>query len=123
MELFARVKDVFTISGRGVVVPIQFISQDGKIRVGDRVCLKNPDGTAHETHVRGVEFLCSPGTHPRKPCQTGLMLELELRKENILPDAEIHIFPEVQMHRTNEKSACQIWLGNPALFPYNYSLS
>ena len=117
MELLAKVKDVFTISERGVVVAIEFISQTGEVRVGDRARLQNSDGTTIDTHVRAVEFLCNPGSHyhPRTPCQTGLML-----------GAEIYIFPEELTPSRNEQtpvSASQIGLGKSPYFPYNYSLS
>jgi hypothetical protein len=106
MDLLAKVKDTFAISGRGIAVVIEFVSESGKIRVGDRVFLKNPDGSAHDTQVRGVEISCSPGTqyHPRKPCQTGLMLGAELSKEDILANAEIYVFPDEQAVRNSMKS-------------------
>ena len=106
MELLAKVKDVFTISGRGVVVAIEFISQTGKVRVGDRARLQNSDGTTIDTHVLAVEFVCNPGSHyhPRTPCQTGLMLGAELEKDKIQLGAEIYIFPEELTPSRNEQS-------------------
>ena len=98
MEPLAKVIDVFTITGRGVVVAIEFVSQTGKVKIGDKARLRNSDGTTIETHIRGVEFLCNPGGHyhPRTPCQTGIMLDAEIGKDRIQLGAEIYVYPEEQ---------------------------
>lgn len=54
----SKTEDVFQITGRGcVVVPgIPKSSPDLKIKVGDSVVLKRPDGSEIETTIRGIEM-------------------------------------------------------------------
>jgi len=56
--LFAKVETSFEIEGRGrgcVIVPA-FLA-DLRVRVGDPIQLRTPDGRVKDTHITAVEFL------------------------------------------------------------------
>jgi translation elongation factor EF-Tu-like GTPase len=100
MELLAKVTDVFTITGRGVVAMFEFVSPTGKVKVGDRVRFHNPDGRVVEATVRGVEIACGPKVH----CSTGLLLNSEISKNDVDKGAQIWLFPREQTVKTGSNS-------------------
>ena len=55
----SKTEDVFQITGRGCVVApgIPKSSPDLKIKIGDTVILKRPDGSEIETTIRGIEMV------------------------------------------------------------------
>lgn len=57
LELVARVGDVLRITGRGVVLALDFASQTAKVQVGDLVQLKSADGTITESKIHGISHL------------------------------------------------------------------
>ena len=60
-QLLFKVDGVFDITGRGVVLTP---GVDGagplRVRVGDPLELRLPDGSSRRTVVRGLEILCGP---------------------------------------------------------------
>ena len=57
MELVAKVSESFRITGRGTALALEFVSQTWKLRVGDRVQLKAPQGETYDAVIRGIEHL------------------------------------------------------------------
>jgi len=100
MELIAKVTDVFTITGRGVITIFEFTSPTGKVKVGDRVRFDNPDGRVVEATVRGVEYACGPKVH----CSTGLLLNPEIVKNDVEKGAQIWRFPSEISAKTEANS-------------------
>jgi translation elongation factor EF-Tu-like GTPase len=54
----SKVEDIFQISGRGCVV-VPGIPKDGgfRLKVGDPLLLRRPDGTELSTTLRGIEMV------------------------------------------------------------------
>lgn len=68
-----RIDEVFTITGRGIVVA-GFIEQ-GAVRVGDRLRLVRSNGTEGPVVAcRSVEFADRPGWRPGDPVTVGLIV-------------------------------------------------
>ena len=65
MELLSIVKDVFEISGRGLVgVPGIPLTCEFVMQLGDALLLKRPDGTEASTRVTGIEMSSGPKPLP-----------------------------------------------------------
>ncbi len=80
-----RIDDVFQISGRGcVVTPGIAKSRDLRLKVGDPLLLKCPDGSELRTVLRGIEIGGSPN-HPGIP----ILLGSELTKDQIPVGTEV----------------------------------
>jgi translation elongation factor EF-Tu-like GTPase len=80
-QLLSIVEDLFQISGRGlIVVPGIPSSGNWKIKIGDTLILKRPDGIELSTIVRGIDMLNHrvPGPHP-----IPILLGAELTKEDV----------------------------------------
>jgi hypothetical protein len=55
----SKVEDTFSIAGRGLVfVPGIIPTGDEKVRVGDPLLLKRPDGKWVDTVISGLELVC-----------------------------------------------------------------
>lgn len=69
------VEDVFTITGRGVV--ITGTVQSGSVAVGSPVRITNPDGTSIDTTITGVEMFRRTTTAAHAGDNAGLLLGAE----------------------------------------------
>lgn len=88
MELLSIVKDVFEISGRGlVVVPGIPLTCEFVMQLGDALLLKRPDGTEASTRVTGIEMSSGPKPLPFRP----LLLGSHLTKADVPVGTEIWI--------------------------------
>ncbi len=55
MKLLAKVEHAFTVSGRGVVVLPAWLS-GMKVKAGNSIRLRLPDGRTKDTHIVAVEL-------------------------------------------------------------------
>jgi translation elongation factor EF-Tu-like GTPase len=85
VQLLAKVDDVFTISGRGVVVVPIWLSEL-KIKVGDSVQLRTPGGQVRNTRIAGVEMAKQVGG-----CRAAFMLARDIAKEDVVQGTEIWV--------------------------------
>ncbi len=85
MILFGRIEDSFAITGRGLVVVFSWLG-DVRIRPGDKIQLRSPNGQVHNTFIVGLEMVCGPNVDRTK---TGLMLPREESKQDVPQGAEI----------------------------------
>lgn len=86
-KLVSRVEDVFHLTGRGcIVLPGVPKSSDFRIKIGDPIVLKKPDGSEIHTVVRGIEM------GGRVECPgVPLLLSSEVTKEMIPVGTELWI--------------------------------
>lgn len=82
------VEDVFQLSGRGSVVVVPGIPResDCKLKVGDQLVLKLPDGSEQSTIVGGIEMASPP-----HPAFIPLLLGPGLTKETVPIGTEIWV--------------------------------
>jgi translation elongation factor EF-Tu-like GTPase len=88
-QLLSIVEDLFQISGRGlIVVPGIPSSGNWKIKIGDPLVLKRPDGIELTTIVSGIEMLAHtrPGPHPMP-----ILLGAEVTKEDVPIGTELWV--------------------------------
>ena len=86
MIRFGRVEDCFVIKGRaGCVVVFSWLA-DTRIRAGDQIRLRTPDGQARDTYIAAVEMVCGPSVDRSK---AGIMLPLEITKQDVPAGTEI----------------------------------
>jgi hypothetical protein len=80
------VEDIFQITGRGLVV-VPGVPGEGnwRVKIGDAVVLKRPDGTEIATIIRGIEMVRA------KREMFPLLLGLELNKTDVPIGTEIWI--------------------------------
>jgi hypothetical protein len=87
---FAKIEDVFKITGRGFVAQSAFPEEGLRIRVGDPIQLRTPDGRVLETHLAGISHL-----RPLKPLPKrfnwGFSFPPEIRFEDVVVGTEIWI--------------------------------
>ena len=88
MAMLSIVEDVFQISGRGSVVVVPGIPRAGdwRIKVGDSLRLRLPDGTDTQTVVGGIEMASPPN-----PVFIPLLLGKGLAKGDVPIGTEIWI--------------------------------
>jgi hypothetical protein len=71
--LIAKVESFFTLTGRGaVIVPIWL--SDLRVKVGDPVQLRSPNGRVKDTRIAGVELLKPTNGE----CRTAFLLSREI---------------------------------------------
>ena len=90
MILLGQIEDVFRITGRGVVVTLDFSeSLDSNLRfhVGDKIELRDRNGSVAETEIKGIEFL-KPLVF-RKHGNIGFTFSPEVRFEDLNKGMEI----------------------------------
>ena len=98
MELVAKVSDCFHIAGRGVVLMFEWASPTGKVRVGNEIQLKAPNGDITNAKICGVEHV-----KRLKPClgnNLALMLAPPLHNKEFERDTEIWV---LGLNDSNEK--------------------
>lgn len=80
MRLLSAIEDVFQLSGRSSVVVVPGIPRSGdwKLKSGDPLVLRHPDGTETRTSVGGLEMVFPPS-----PISIALMLGPGLTKEAV----------------------------------------
>jgi translation elongation factor EF-Tu-like GTPase len=86
VTLVATIEDIFTITGRGVVVVPALLSEC-RVRSGDPIQLRRSDGTVKNTSIFSVESL-NLGSGKRRPA---FMLAHNIAKEDIAEGDEIWI--------------------------------
>ena len=99
MELIAKVSDCLRITGRGVVLQFEWASPAGKVRVGDDIQLRSPNGKLTDAKILGVSHL-----RPIKPSKRnnwGITLAPPLHDQEFERDTEIWA---VVPHETKPKS-------------------
>ena len=88
MPLIAKVESFFMLSGRGaVIVPIWL--SDFRIKAGDPVQLRSPNGRVKDTHIAAVELL----KQRRGECRIALLLsrEIAITRDEIGEGTEIWV--------------------------------
>jgi len=87
-RLLSTVEDIFQLSGRSSVVVAPGIPRigDWRVKVGDPLTLRRPDGTIETTVVGGIEMLSPPN-----PISIPLMLGPGLTKEAVPVGTQIWI--------------------------------
>lgn len=86
MRLLGKVESVFRISGRGAVVVLARLS-DLRIKIGDRVQLRTPEGCIGDGPIAGIEFM----KRENGPCCEALLLRGGAASVEIPKDAEIWV--------------------------------
>jgi len=87
------VEDTFQITGHGCVLAPGPSAEPGAqtIRVGDRLCLRKPNGQSFDTVIRGVEML---GRRPRPKVITApILLPREITKDDVPIGTEVWLHP------------------------------
>jgi hypothetical protein len=85
MTFFTKAQDVFEIPGRGAVLVLpKDWGTDLKIRLGENIQLRTPDGRVFDTRIRGIEMIrtVSGGL-------AGIMLPNEVPLSDLSPQTEI----------------------------------
>ncbi|MEM1129266.1 MAG: EF-Tu/IF-2/RF-3 family GTPase [Pseudomonadota bacterium] len=88
MAFFLTVEDVFSISGRGTVVTGTI--EGGPLKVGDRVFIVKPDGTAVSTIITGIESFRNASDEAQPGEEVGLLLRGIARDEVARGDTISH---------------------------------
>jgi translation elongation factor EF-Tu-like GTPase len=87
------VEDTFQISGRGCVLVPGPSAEEGsqRIRIGDRVCLRKPDGCSFDTTIAGVEMI---GHRSRPKVITApILLPGDVTKGDVPIGTEVWLLP------------------------------
>ena len=85
MTFFARVQDVFEITGRGVVLVLpKAWDRDIRIGVAEKIQLRIPDGRTLDTRIHGIELI-----NTTAGCLAGILLPLEISRSEISSQTEI----------------------------------
>ena len=86
MTFFTKVQDVFeiTVAVLVLVLPKDW-GTDLRIRIGDKIQLRTPDGSIFTTRVYGVELVKKVNDH----CVAGIMLPGEISRSDIPKQTEI----------------------------------
>jgi translation elongation factor EF-Tu-like GTPase len=83
------VEDRFVIKGRGVVVlPGIVPEEDERIRVGDQVEIRRPDGSLLGWSIGGIEIFSTPMARPRESWDYPILL-IGLEKDDVPVGSEI----------------------------------
>ena len=87
MLFVSKVKDVFQITGRGVVIVLDRETwvPDAKIRNADRIQLRTPDGRTLDTEITSIEFLSGSKVHS----DVAILLPRNVSKDQVPPESEI----------------------------------
>jgi hypothetical protein len=82
------IEGAFLIPRRGLVlVPEVHLRVDERLRVGDPILLKKPDGSTIRTNIGGIEVCC--GSRNQQPqCEMHVLLR-EMSKEDAPPGTEV----------------------------------
>lgn len=95
MKLVARVEDFFQLSHRGYVITIRLLSEDGLIRLNEKVRIRKPDGQVKDTYVSAIEHvkynLLGP---PPDRSLIGVALSPDITKQDVPRGTEIWNFRE-----------------------------
>jgi hypothetical protein len=88
VRLLSIVTDCFALSGRSSVIVVPGIPREGdwRVKAGDLLKLKRPDGTTEETVVAGIEMASPP-----HPDFIPMLLGPGLTKETVPVGTEIWI--------------------------------
>ena len=89
MELVAKVSDCLRVSGRGVVLMFEWASPTGKVRVGDEIQLRAPNGELTDAKIRGVSHV--KPLKPSKRNNWGITLAPPLHDQDFERDTEIWV--------------------------------
>ena len=86
MTFFTRVQEVFEINGHGtvLVLPKEWGS-DVRIRIGDNIQLRTPEGKVFDTRIHGVELVKTTD----KGCVGAITLPGEISSSDIPKLTEI----------------------------------
>ena len=88
-RLLLTVVDRFLIQGRGLVVVPGITQEDrDRIKVGDPIVLKRPNGSALPWQIGGLE-LCFENRHPYEPPREVRILLVGLGKEDVPVGTEV----------------------------------
>lgn len=97
MTLLAKVVDSFAFSFGYCVVWFEFLTENGLIRVKDKIQLRTPDGRVKDTYVTGIErvkySLLASAEDRRK---VGISLPPDITKVDAPPGTEIWLAEEPQ---------------------------
>lgn len=91
--LLFTVEDAFQITGRGCVLVPGPLAEAGiqAIRIGDRLCLRKPDGDSFDTVIAGVEMIAR---RPRpKRITTPILLPSDVTKGDVPIGTEVWLLP------------------------------
>lgn len=91
--LLFTVEDAFEITGRGCVLVPGPSAEEGSqpIRIGDRLCLRKPDGHSLDTVIAGVEII---GRRPRPKVVTApIVLPKDVTKGDVPIGTEVWLLP------------------------------
>lgn len=87
MVFLSKVETAFTVPTRGcVVVPVAFTNPDLRVKAGDAVQLRGPNGCL-DVHITAIEWL----SRRDNECHFGFLLSENVDCAQITPDAEIWI--------------------------------
>jgi len=85
MKFLFKVEEVFEISGRGcVIVPAISEGQDFKIRLGEAIQLRTPEGRTLNTHIGSVELLTTAG-----PSRIAIMLPPDVLSRDVAKGSDV----------------------------------
>ena len=86
MTFFTTVENVLKVSGRGAVLALpENWGRDVRIRVGDKIQLRTPDGQVFDTQITGIELL----KRAVGPCVAGIICSREISAALIPTNTEI----------------------------------
>lgn len=91
--LLFTVEYAFQITGRGCVLVPGPSAEEGSqpIQIGNRVCLRKPDGISFDTVIAGVEMI---GHRPRPKVITApILLPKEVMKDDVPIGTEVWLLP------------------------------
>ena len=89
-KFLGRVETVFSVATRGTVIIPIWLSSDLKVRNGDPIQLRAPDGQIKNTRITSVEFV----KRERESCQYAFMLPKDVAKSEVAEGAEIWLAVE-----------------------------
>jgi hypothetical protein len=92
MVFVSKIKDVFAISGRGVVIALDrgTWAPDVTIRKNDAIQLRAPDGKTLDTKIVSIEFLRGPGADRSR----GILLPEDIGKDQLAAETEIWLISD-----------------------------
>ena len=85
MVLLSKIKDTFSVPGRGcVIVPIAITTT---IHNGDAIQLRSASGKVIDAHITGIELIKVLSG----PCRVGLLLSKNVSKADVPSETEIWV--------------------------------
>ena len=89
MRFADRVQTVFWITGRGLILVPENPGGNYRLRLGDLLQLRTPDGRSVDTRMASIEMVCGPNG-----CRLAIALPGDIGKDEISIGTEIWYVPE-----------------------------